>query len=107
MNEKAENRAGYFGVTLSKPGQPKPYQAQVRRGGKRVSLGNFATADGGGAVRRAYAGGAGGGGGAGRRRRRAADDVDKIRRATQPETPEHLDAASSTTPTLSVRSFPR
>ena len=107
MNEKAENRAGYFGVTLSKPGQPKPYQAQVRRGGKRVSLGNFATADGGGAVRRAYAGGAGGGGGAGRRRRRAADDVDKIRRATQPEPPEHLDAASSTTPTLSVRSFPR
>jgi hypothetical protein len=86
---EAENRAGYFGVTLSKPGQPKPYQAQVRRGGKRVSLGNFATADGGGAVRRAYAGGAGGGGGAGRRRRRAADDVDK-RPYRGPSTGEEL-----------------
>jgi myo-inositol-hexaphosphate 3-phosphohydrolase len=41
----AENKAGYFGVTLSKPGQPKPYKAQVRRGGKDVSLGSFATAE--------------------------------------------------------------
>ena len=36
--------AGYF-VSLTKPGQPKPYQAQVTRGGKSVSLGCFATAE--------------------------------------------------------------
>ena len=41
----ADNTAGYFGVHLSKPGQPKPYQAKVRRGGKQVSLGCFATAE--------------------------------------------------------------
>ena len=40
----AENKAGYFGVS-NKPGQPKPYQAQLRRLGKRVSLGSFATAE--------------------------------------------------------------
>jgi hypothetical protein len=28
----ADNKTGYFGVSLAKPGQPKPYQAQVRRG---------------------------------------------------------------------------
>ena len=39
----ADNKAGYFGVN-HKPGNPKPYQAQVSRGGKRVSLGSFATA---------------------------------------------------------------
>jgi len=39
---KAENHVGYFGVNLAKPGQPKPYQARVRRGGKAVCLGNFA-----------------------------------------------------------------
>ena len=42
---KADNKAGYFGVNLDKPGQPKPYQAQVRRGGKTVHLGSFATAE--------------------------------------------------------------
>ena len=26
----AENTAGYFGVNLNKPGQPKPYDAKVR-----------------------------------------------------------------------------
>ena len=31
----ADNKTGFFGVHLSKPGQPKPYQAQVSRGGKR------------------------------------------------------------------------
>ena len=41
----AENTTGYFGVCLKKPGQPKPYQAQVTRGGKHVSLGSFATAE--------------------------------------------------------------
>ena len=30
---------------LSKPGRPKPYQAQVSRGGKKVPLGHFATAE--------------------------------------------------------------
>ena len=41
----ADNKTGYFGVHLSKPDQPKPYQAQVWRGGKKVSLGSFATAE--------------------------------------------------------------
>ena len=41
----AANKTGYFGVILNKPGQPKPYQAQVWRGGKNVSLGYFATAE--------------------------------------------------------------
>ena len=41
----AENTAGYSGVSLVKPGQPKPYQAAVRRGGKTVFLGCFATAE--------------------------------------------------------------
>ena len=41
---RADNKSGYFGVLLGKPGQPKPYQVQVWRGGKRVPLGSFATA---------------------------------------------------------------
>ena len=41
----AENKAGYFGVALVKPGQRKPYQARVWRGGKDVHLGFFATAE--------------------------------------------------------------
>ena len=41
----ANNNAGFFGVHLNNPGKPKPYQARVRRGGKKVSLGNFATAE--------------------------------------------------------------
>ena len=41
----AENKAGYFGVSLAKPGQPKPYEARVSRGGKKVHLGSFATAE--------------------------------------------------------------
>jgi len=40
----AESKTGYFGVTL-KPSLSKPYQAQVWRGGKKVSLGHFATAE--------------------------------------------------------------
>ena len=36
---------GYLGVHLTKPGYPKPYQARVRRGGKKVHLGSFATAE--------------------------------------------------------------
>ena len=42
---KADNTTGYFGVVLAHPGYPKPYKAQVRRGGKQVSLGIFATAE--------------------------------------------------------------
>ena len=41
---KADNTTGYFGVTLN-PGQPKPYHAKVRRGGKMVHLGSFVTAE--------------------------------------------------------------
>ena len=41
----ADNKAGYFGVKLDRPGRPKPYQARVKRGGKKVSLGYFATAE--------------------------------------------------------------
>ena len=41
----ADNKTGYYGVYLSNPGQAKPYAAQVTRGGKKVSLGCFATAD--------------------------------------------------------------
>ena len=41
----AETKTGYFGVHLNKPGRPKPYQAQVKRGGKQASLGGFATAE--------------------------------------------------------------
>ena len=42
-----KGKTGYFGVHLSHPGRPKPYQAQVSRGGagKRVPLGCFATAE--------------------------------------------------------------
>ena len=41
---KSDNKAGYFGVH-HKPGRAKPYEAQVWRGGKTVSLGYFATAE--------------------------------------------------------------
>ena len=42
---KADNKTGYFGVYLSHPGRPKPYQARVWRGGKWVHLGCFVTAE--------------------------------------------------------------
>ena len=42
---KADNTAGYLGVRLSKPGTPKPYKAQVWRGGTMAHLGYFATAE--------------------------------------------------------------
>ena len=41
----AENTTGYFCVVLASPGKPKPYMARVKRGGKNVSLGSFATAE--------------------------------------------------------------
>ena len=31
---RAENKTGYFGVNLANPGRPKPFQAQLRCGGK-------------------------------------------------------------------------
>ena len=40
----AESKTGYFGVA-HRPSKPKPYQAGVRRGGKNVTLGSFATAE--------------------------------------------------------------
>ena len=40
----ADNTTGYFGVYLTSPGKPKPYEAEVWRGGKHVGLGYFATA---------------------------------------------------------------
>ena len=39
-----DRQATLFGVILPRPGKPKPYQARVRRGGKLVHLGSFATA---------------------------------------------------------------
>ena len=41
----ANNKSGYFNVILNKPGQPKPYQVKVRRNGKVMCLGSFATAE--------------------------------------------------------------
>ena len=41
----ADNKSGYLNVQLGKPGQPKPYQARAKRGGKDVRLGSFATAE--------------------------------------------------------------
>ena len=40
----ADNSTGYSCV-YHHPGQPKPFVAQVRRGGKGVHLGSFATAE--------------------------------------------------------------
>ena len=40
----ADNKTGYYGV-YHHPGYPKPYEAQVSRGGTMVSLGYFATAE--------------------------------------------------------------
>ena len=42
---KADNKTGYFGVYHNNPGKPKPYLARVSRGGKKVLLGSFATAE--------------------------------------------------------------
>ena len=42
---EADNKTGYFGVTLAHPGRPNPYLARVSRGGKKVLLGSFATAE--------------------------------------------------------------
>ena len=41
----ADNKTGYFGVSLANPGCPKPYHAQLTCGGKKVFLGSFATAE--------------------------------------------------------------
>ena len=41
---KAGTKTGYFGVTHL-PSYSKPYTATVRRGGNRVILGSFATAE--------------------------------------------------------------
>ena len=44
-NSKYNSTTGYFGVSLKQPGKAKPYRAEVRRGGKPVGLGSFATAE--------------------------------------------------------------
>ena len=41
---KADSKSGYFGVRHN-PDRPKPFKAEVKRGGKDVHLGNFATAE--------------------------------------------------------------
>ena len=41
----SKNTTGFYGVHLSKPGRAKSYGARVKRGGKDVRLGNFATAE--------------------------------------------------------------
>ena len=41
----AENKTGYFGVSLDLGCHSKPYEARVRRGGNQVYLGSFATAE--------------------------------------------------------------
>ena len=45
MLRGADNKAGYVGVSLAKLDQRKPYRAHVRRDGKLVHLGCFATAE--------------------------------------------------------------
>ena len=46
LMRKGDNKAGYIGVGLDqRSGRSKPYQAYVRRGGKQVKLGSFATAE--------------------------------------------------------------
>ena len=41
----AKSATGFYGVRRKPPGRPRPYEAAVRRGGKNVSLGSFATAE--------------------------------------------------------------
>ena len=40
-----KTKTGFTGVILAVPGDPAPYLARVKRGGKLVSLGYFATAE--------------------------------------------------------------
>ena len=42
---EADNKAGYFNVTLDQRAKTKPYRAQLRRAGTTVCLGSFATAE--------------------------------------------------------------
>jgi len=42
---KANTKAGYFGVCLDQRTKTNPYLARVKRGGKQVTLGTFATAE--------------------------------------------------------------
>ena len=39
---RADNPTGFVGVYLNQPGRAKPIQAQVRRDGRKVSLGPWA-----------------------------------------------------------------
>ena len=42
---RADNPTGFVGVYLDAPGRAMPYRAKVSRGGNRVHLGTFATAE--------------------------------------------------------------
>ena len=42
---KADNKTGYYGVKLNQTSSTNPYVARVKRGGKIVYLGSFATAE--------------------------------------------------------------
>ena len=41
---EADNKTGYYGVSHH-PGRSKPFKAEVKRGGKKVHMGYFATAE--------------------------------------------------------------
>ena len=43
LRSERSSSTGYLGVAFKSSRESKPYQAQVRRGGKKVSLGYFAT----------------------------------------------------------------
>ena len=43
--QKADNKSGYASVFVLPGTRPNPYQAKVKRSGKQVHLGNFATAE--------------------------------------------------------------
>jgi hypothetical protein len=43
--QRSENQTGYVGVYVNTSNKVKPFEARVRRDGKRVSLGHFATAE--------------------------------------------------------------
>merc|ERR1740117_2208544 len=42
---RSDNQTGYLGVYVNTSNKVKPFEARVRRDGKRISLGHFATAE--------------------------------------------------------------
>ena len=43
--QRSENQTGYVGVYVNTSNKVKPFEARVRRGGQRVFIGHFATAE--------------------------------------------------------------